>query len=83
MNLSVLSSFGDLGQEKVSSEGTSPREYQGFLSKPHCGFGGFFLLSSPGEEMFLTFANYFLSCLTSACRRGEKRLGKKQSEKGA
>lgn len=79
----MLNSFRDLGQERVSSGGIPSRENLIFLQKPHCGFGGFFLLSSPGEEMFLTFANCLPFRSTKACRRGEKRLGKKKSAEGA
>lgn len=82
MDLSVLSSFGDFGQEK-GSEATSSGENPIFLCKLSCGLWGFFLLSSPGEELFLTFANYLPSCSIKACGRGEKGFGKKKSEKGA
>lgn len=47
------------------------------------GLEFFVLPSSPGEELFLTFTNYFPFCSTSAFKRGEKGLGKKKTEKGA
>lgn len=78
----MLRSFENLGQAKVSSVGTSSRENLIFLCKPGCGLWRYFLLSSPGEEMFLTFANYFPSCSINACGREEKRFVKKKSEKG-
>lgn len=75
-----LSESGDFGQVEVSSGSTSSRGNPAVFCKA-CWvwlglvwFGCFFLLSSPGKEVFLKFARLFKG-------RGKNGLGKKKSEK--